>query len=54
MANTNTRLTSSMSINEVLITMCEGNPGALTCMTQMIQADLMTGILDISLSLSLY
>ena len=56
MANTNTRLTSNMSMEDMLITMCEGNPGALTCMMQMIQTDPMTGMLDILLfdSLGIY
>lgn len=49
MANNNTRITADMSMKDMLITMCEGNPGALTCMMQMIQTDPMTGIQDILL-----
>ena len=39
MANNNTRITAGMSMTEMLITMSEGNPGALTCMMQMISSD---------------
>ena len=49
MANNNTRITADMSMQDMLITMCEGNPGALTCMMQMIQTDPMTGMMDILL-----
>lgn len=49
MANTNTRLTANMSVQDMLITMCDGNPGALTCMMEMIQDDSMTGMMDIML-----
>ncbi|MBE5812584.1 MAG: hypothetical protein E7314_02915 [Clostridiales bacterium] len=35
----NTRITANMNIKEILITMCDGNPGALTCMMQMLQSD---------------
>lgn len=49
MANTNTRITANMSVQDMLITMCDGNPGALTFMMEMIQDDPMTGILDILL-----
>lgn len=49
MANNNTRITADMSMIEMLDTMCEGNPGALTCMMQMIQTDPMTGMMDILL-----
>lgn len=49
MANTNTRITANMSVQDMLITMCDGNPGALTCMMKMIQDDHMTGMLDILL-----
>ena len=48
MANNN-RITSNMSMKDVLITMCDGNPGALTCMMQLIQNDPLTGLLDIML-----
>ena len=49
MANTNTRITASMSVQDMLITMCDGNHGAFTCMIGMIQDDPMTGMLDILL-----
>lgn len=39
MANTNTRITADMSMQDMLITMSEGNPGALTCMMQMMNSD---------------
>lgn len=42
MANTNTRITADMSMQDVLITMSEGNPGALTCMMQMLQTNPMS------------
>ena len=48
MANTNTRITADMSVKDVLITMSEGNPGALTCMFQMLESDPMA-CLDILL-----
>jgi hypothetical protein len=35
----NTRITASMSTKEILIAMCDGNPGAITCMVQMLQND---------------
>lgn len=56
MANTNTRITANMNMQDMLITMSEGNPGALTCMMQMIQTDPMTGMLEILLfdSLGIY
>ena len=57
MANTNnTRITDNMSIEDMLIEMCEGNPGALTCMMQMLQSDFVDGIHDIMLfdSLGIY
>lgn len=44
--NTKTRLTSEMSIKEAIITMSEGNPGALTCMMEMIDSNPMA-LLDI-------
>lgn len=40
MANTNTRIIDGMTLQEILITMSEGNPGALTCMIQMLNSDL--------------
>lgn len=48
MANTNTRITADMSVQDILITMSEGNPGALTCMMQMMTSDPMA-LLDILL-----
>ena len=56
MANTNTRITANMSIQDMLITMCEGNPGALSCMMEMIQTDPVNGFMDILLfdSLGIY
>ncbi len=48
MANTNTRITADMSVQDMLITMSEGNPGALTCMMQMMTSDPMA-LLDILL-----
>lgn len=48
MANTNTRITADMSFQDMLITMSEGNPGALTCMMQMMNSDPMA-LLDILL-----
>lgn len=48
MANTNTRITTDMSMQDMLITMSEGNPGALTCMMQMMNSDSMA-LLDIML-----
>ena len=44
--NTKTRLTSEMSIKEAIIEMSEGNPGALTCMMEMIDSNPMA-MLDI-------
>lgn len=44
--NTKTRLTSEMSIKEAIIEMSEGNPGALTCMMEMIDSNPMA-LLDI-------
>ncbi len=44
----NTRITSDMSIEEMLVTMSEGNPGALTFMIQMLNSDPMA-FLDILL-----
>ena len=44
--NNNTRITANMSMEDMLFTMSEGNPGALTCMMQMLESDPM-GILDI-------
>ena len=35
----NTRITANMTIKEVLITMSDGNPGALTCMMTMLDSD---------------
>lgn len=49
MANTNPRITANMSVQDMLITMCDGNPGALTCMMEMIQDNPMTGMLNILL-----
>ena len=50
MANThNTRITSDMSIEDMLITMSEGNPGALTCMMEMLQNDPLSAISNIML-----
>ena len=49
MENTNnTRISAHMSMQDILITMSDGNPGALTCMMQMIQTDPMA-LLDILL-----
>lgn len=48
MANTNTRITADMSFQDMLITMSEGNPGALTCMMQMLNSDPMA-LMDILL-----
>ena len=48
MANTNTRITTDMSMQDMLITMSEGNPGALICMIQMMNSDPMA-LLDIML-----
>ena len=42
----NERITASMDMKEMLITMSEGNPGALMCMMEMLQTDPMA-ILDI-------
>ena len=42
----NERITASMDMQEMLITMSEGNPGALTCMLEMLQTDPMA-LLDI-------
>ena len=39
MANNNTRITANMTVEDMLIIMSEGNPGALTCMMQMIKFD---------------
>ena len=44
--NTKTRLTSEMSIKEAIIEMSEGNPGALTCMMEMMDSNPMA-LLDI-------
>ena len=44
--NTKTRLTSEMSIKEAIIAMSEGNPGALTCMMEMMDSNPMA-LLDI-------
>lgn len=44
--NTKTRLTSEMGIKEAIIEMSEGNPGALTCMMEMIDSNPMA-MLDI-------
>lgn len=35
----NERITASMDMQEMLITMSEGNPGAQTCMMEMLQTD---------------
>ena len=48
MTNNKTRITANMSMEEMLITMSEGNPGALTCMMQMMNSDPMA-LLDILL-----
>lgn len=48
MANANTRITADMSFQDMLITMSEGNPGALTCMMQMLNSDPMA-LMDILL-----
>ncbi len=48
MANTNTRITSDMNGQEILMAMSDGNPGALTCMLQMLESDPMA-FLDILL-----
>ena len=55
MANTNTRITADMNMQDMLFTMSEGNPGALTCMMQMMNSDPMA-LLDILLfdSLGIY
>lgn len=37
--NTKTRLTSETSIKEAIIEMSEGNPGALTCMMEMMDSN---------------
>ena len=42
----NTRITANMDMKEMLMTMAEGNPGALTCMMSMLQTDPMA-LLDI-------
>ena len=44
--NTKTRLTSGMGIKEAIFTMSEGNPGALTCMMEMMNSNPMA-LLDI-------
>ena len=44
-----TRITKDMTTETMLITMCDGNPGALTCMMEMIQHDTFSGIMDIML-----
>ena len=44
--NTTSKLTSGMNIQETLIAMSEGNPGALTCMMKMIESNPMA-LLDI-------
>ena len=49
MANTNTRIKANMSVQDMLITMCDGNLGALTCMMEMLLDDPMTGMMDILL-----
>ena len=48
MANTNTRITSDMNGQEILMAMSDGNPVALTCMLQMLASDPMA-FLDILL-----
>ena len=48
MANMNTRITADMTMMDMLITMSEGNPGALTCLMQMLESDPMA-MLDILL-----
>ena len=48
MDTTKTRITADMSLQEILLTMSEGNPGALTCMMQMMNFDPMA-LLDILL-----
>ena len=42
----NERITASMDMKKMLITMSEGNPGALTCMMEMLRTDPMA-LLDI-------
>jgi len=57
MANeSNTRITGNMSVKDMLVTMCDGNPGALTFMLQLVQAEPVTGVMDILLfdSLGIY
>ena len=49
MANKKRRICIDMSVKDMLITMCDGNPGALTCMMQLIQHDPETGVRDILL-----
>ena len=44
--NTKTRLTSEMGIKEAIIEMSEGNPGAITCMMEMMNSNPMA-MLDI-------
>ena len=55
MASNKTRITAGMTLTEVIITMADGNPGALTCMMQMVQSDPMAMLDLLSLdSLGIY
>ena len=49
MANAKNRITADMTVQDMLLTMCEGNPGALTCMMELLFAGSDTGLLDILL-----
>ncbi len=57
MENTNVRLTDpNMTVKDMLVTMCDGNPGALSAMMKMLERDQMQGTLHILLcdSLGIY
>ena len=43
----NERITADMNMRDVIITMSDGNLGAVTCMINMLQTDPSTALLDI-------
>ena len=49
MASAKNRITADMSAQEIVLTMSEGNPSALTCMMELLFVDCKTGLLDIQL-----
>ena len=42
MANNKNRIVDNMTVEDVIITMAEGNPGAITCMVELINGWVMT------------